>query len=756
MSPARLAESVRDSLGRFRLPRGAGVVLYIYWAFVVLQGFFRANPVDFVRVRSAFTPALAPDKFSRSNLQEVFYRIFSGHLAMLLWVPAVLGVGAVFLALVPSARKTARADRVLLGFGLGMAGGMLLLLGLGLAGLWFPILAWLALAGGIVSLWFGQSVLAGGPGSADPGIGADKIPRRRGGGLTRLLTVLFVVEALIALVLLATACTGPDRFYDAQVYHLAQPALFAMWHKITGLPNLMHAMFPQGMPMLYGWMWMTGGEPAIRAWRVWLGILVFAAVWRLGRSEEHPGAGIAAASLFATAPLFFLNATQTSVDVEVCLLILLACLAVRETARNACLGWLIAAGVLTGAAFSIKYTVVFWAPWLALLASRRKPGLAQLFHPAWGRLAVFSVAAFFMLAPWLVRNEAVVGNPFYPYLTQVFKGGRQWDPPRLKRFLEQQASYAVDKKADLPKLPWALVSGHNSENYVGPALVMLAPLVLVFRPAIPGAGVVGTLAGMSLLMWLGVTHIHRFLLATWALVWIILVWSVWEMGKTRPWFRNGILAALVVLNGVGLADILIFWRHNVDPVDMLAGRESPGEFLTRKTINQYEDAANAAGRLMPATGRVMMAGETRGLYWPRPFISHSAYDIQAFEEVIWASRDADEAAKHLKQRGITHLFFNDSETYRMKFRYAYPMLAFNARQMAVIGGLWRTRVREVFRKGYTALYSVSRRAVKGNGPPLPMSFDEQTMRRDFEGFTEISFSGGQVVVQKTITRPAGQ
>ena len=749
MSLVRIGDSARNLVRGFRIPRGAGVALFAYWAFVLLQGYFRANPVDFVRVRAAFTPVIDPERFSRGNLQEVLFRIVSGHLALALWLPAVLGLGAAILVLMAPSKKVARSERFLLSFGLGMAAGMLLLLGLGLSGLWFPAMAWLAVLGGFASLWISRSILARGTGQIS-GV-------QKEGWMPVVLTGLLVAEALFALILLAGACIGPDRFYDAQVYHLAQPALFIMWHKITGLPNLMHSMFPQGMPMLYGWMWMMGGEAAIRAWRVWLGILVFAAVWRLGRDREHPITGIAAASLFATAPLFFLNATQTSVDVEVCLLILLACLAVRECSRNSSMGWLFMAGILTGAAFSIKYTVVFWAPWLALLASRTKPGFGwHYFRPSWQRLAVFSLAVFLMLAPWLVRNVSVVGNPFYPYLTQAFKGGRQWDPPRLKRFLEQQASYAVDKVADLPKLPWQLVNGHNSENYVGPALVLLAPLLLVFRSGGPGAGVVGILAGMSLLMWLGVTHIHRFLLATWALAWILVAWSVWDMGKARPWFRNSILVLLVILNGVGMADILIFWRHNVDPVEMLAGRESPREFLVRKTINQYEDAADAGGRLMPANGRVMMAGETRGVYWPRPFYTHSAYDIQAFEEIIWSSRDANEAAKRLKQKGVTHLFFNDSETYRMKFRFAYPMMAFDARQMGVIRELWQTRVREVFRKGFTALYAVSWPAGKGTGTPLPMSFDGEAMRREFEGFTQISSTGGQVVVQKMIMRPPGQ
>ena len=123
----------------------------------------------------------------------------------------------------------------------------------------------------------------------------------------------------------------------------------------------------------------------------------------------------------------------------------------------------------------MKYTAVFWIPWLVWLSAG--------FHRR--RLAVFAGIGAIWMLPWLIRNVAVVGNPVYPYATAVFSEGRQWDPPRQQRFLEQSATYVVEKKTDLLLLPWLLSKGNDSETFVGPALLLFAPVVVChLRPVL--------------------------------------------------------------------------------------------------------------------------------------------------------------------------------------------------------------------------------------------------------------------------------
>ncbi len=327
MSGPGAAGRLREMVRKARSLRGPVILLFAYWAFFFLHRFYGDHPVDFARARKAFIPEFPPQDFAMANLREVAGRAAAGHGAVMAWGVAVFGVGIPLLGFLGLGRGAGRIDRCLFAFGSGLALGILGWLGLGLAGLWFPAVAWAAVAGGLAAAWAGRRVLAC-PGEPAPA------EERGGGWALRLLLAALGVEALFASLLVGAACVCPERFYDAMVYHLACPSLFGMQHRVTGLPNLMHSSFPLGMQMQYGWQMMLGGEPAARAWRPWLFVAVLALVWRMGVREGQGRAGFAAAALFAGTPLLFLNSSQTSVDVEACFMVLLACLAVRD--RRAC------------------------------------------------------------------------------------------------------------------------------------------------------------------------------------------------------------------------------------------------------------------------------------------------------------------------------------------------------------------------------------------------------------------------------------
>jgi hypothetical protein len=198
------------------------------------------------------------------------------------------------------------------------------------------------------------------------------------------------------------------------------------------------------------------------------------------------------------------------------------------------------------------------------------------------------------------------------------------------------------------------------------------------------------------------------------------------------------------------------WRKFFDPVELLAGREDTRTYLGRRMLNSYSETAIRSGAFLGKGDRVLMVGETRGLYWPVPFVNHSAYDRQFFEEAVFSSADAVVAAKRLRQGGVTHLFFNDAETSRLKFRFEYPILEFNDRQRGVIAGLWERWMDEAAVAGpYQRLFRLraSPRPFGDKAPGPPLSFDETGMRREFEGYSEITWSGGgQISVNKKMVK----
>lgn len=773
--------------------------------------------MNFKFLAGAWTPALPLSRFAWDHVLERLLSVARGHALVMLWGAAVLGGGTVLARLAWVPHHGDPTGGLVLRFGCGMAIAMLAWLGLGLTGLWYPLMGWLLVILGLMALYLMSAGRSPDHGAPQPwtatglpwllaGISAEVLlsvflvvavglaawwSSRESAGVaslvwgwafialggwiwwfargvlrsaqvglesraTRWIMAGLVAEAGVAVLLLVSVCSAPDRFYDAQVYHLATPALFAQYHKVIGLPNLLHASFPLGMQMLYGWQWLLGGDIVVRAWRPWLFGLVLWLIWRLGAREGRPQAGLVAACLFAVCPLLLLNAMHTSVDVEVCLLILLACWAAREAQGGIAettpgsvstrAAWNVRCAIFASAALAMKYTAVFWIPWLVWFSAG--------FHRR--RLAVFAGIGVIWMLPWLIRNVAVVGNPVYPYATAVFSQGRQWDPPRQQRFLEQSATYVVEKKTDLLLLPWLLSKGNDSETFVGPALLLFAPVVLFrLRPVLMPLRVYGLIAGASVVFWVTGTHILRFLLATWGLLGLLVAWVVWELGQSKPRIRQAGLALLFVVGFANLAAQVLMWRKVFDPVEVLAGRESRLGYLNRKMLNSYTEIVDSARSGLTRNDRVLLVGETRGLYWPVAFVNHSVYDRQMFEEVVRDSVDPEEAAKRFRQRGVTHLFFNDAETSRMKFRFNYPMLEFDGRERGVIDGLWDHWVeQQASHRNRTVLYRLldEPRAVPG-GPAQPLSLHAEVLRRTFEGYTEVTWEGDvQIRATKQVRR----
>jgi hypothetical protein len=756
--------------------------------------------VDWKSFGAAITPHLPVTSFAWGHVAERLARLGGGHGAVLAWVTGTAGLGLAFARMLGLATSPG-GERVVLSFGLGAAAAMLLWFGLGLAGLMYPALGWGLAAAGAAAAWGLRRDAAGwlepgGPGrwlwvaiSAVAALNAAAIPAAwvlakcaerpaLGAGLAggwvalcglgwvawasrslrrdaaeaagrtafweRAVLAVFAVEAAVALLVVAAVVETPERFYDAQVYHLAAPALFAMHHKVVGLPNLLHAAFPLGVQMLYGWMGLLGGEPAARAWRVWLVAGIAWTVFRLGVRAGRPSAGLVAAAVFAACPLLILNAVQTSVDVELTLILLLAALAAREAGGR--LPGIAVAAVLGGAAFAAKYTAVFFLPWLALLAAappgRWCPRPARVLPG----LAVFAAISLCWAVPWFLRNEAVVGNPVYPYATALFRAGRQWDPVRFERFREQAAAYVVAKPSELPRLPWRLTKGDTSENYIGAAFLLLLPVAIAHPPAAASVRALAGLAGLAVASWIGVTHIHRFVLPAWGLLALFVAAALWELLGAKRWYARVCLVLLAVTSATNLVADIVLSRMVFDPVELLAGRETAAGYLDRKMINSYAPAAFGSRPLLGPRSRVMMVGESRGLYWNVPFYNHSAYDVQMFEESVRDSSGGERMAVRLRQLGVTHLFVNDREASRLKFRFRYPMLRFTARQRAVLGDLWNRRIVTVLDAGLSwQMYRVLPTARAATGTIPPLVFDETALRNEFEGFATVSWQGNAVI-----------
>ncbi|MEK7766015.1 MAG: hypothetical protein AAB368_07230, partial [bacterium] len=505
---------------------------------------------------------------------------------------------------------------------------------------------------------------------------------------------------------------------------LACPERFVREHKVICLPHNTYAALPGGMYQLYGWQWLLGGESLVRAWRFWLYAAILAVLWRIGAALGDRDAGLAAAVLFGTMPLFAYHVMHVKDDAEAAFLALLAVLAIAETRRRRRRRGRSAppiAALLAGQAVAIKLTSVVCSPWLLLAAALPGPARGR-----GGRLLLAGAVAGACLAPWLARNTLEHANPIYPFATGVFRHGRQLNPV-FKIRMGQELSEPVRPAAGQPfGMILALFEKVSRES--GPAVAIALPFVLLW-PLPSGAGAIRFVTIASGASWVALTNYPRFGLVPWALV--ILIASLVMRRFVRGLHHAApAFGGLVVLVGaLNLGAVFPVWRGEFGGSDLLLGRLHPRSIVRQRVPRGPWTLLDRLGARLPRGATVLLAGDHRALYWPVRTVNQSFFDTHLLDRIVKESGDERRAAVRLRQLA-THVYLNDDEAARLKFTYRYPLLHFDNRDRALLRRLWSRWMDATGREGPAGLYAVrhSSRA-SGPGPRLPLCLDEPALER---------------------------
>jgi len=687
--------------------------LVLVWGALLLIAFTPFQGLGFAGIAEVAAAGWNSSPFHRAFLAETAGRLVFGHAGVFLWAGALAGFGLVLLGLFRAGTAGPRSERIALAAGIGFGAGSLGWLGAGLVGLWEKGLAWAAVAAG---LW----LLGRNRGTGRRARGGNPA---RAGGIPGWIVVGFQAMAAIMLAGFLGTSLIPETAADPLLYHLALPGVFAMEHRVVAVTQMFHGSLPMGAPMHYGWMLLTAGEPAVRAWRWWV---IVATVWiivRLCAREGRPGAGWVAAGVFLALPQTVWVGTAAFVDGEVCLLGLLACLAVRRmTERPRGPRWLTLAAVLGAAACGVKYQAVFLLPGLAVAGSWRA-------IPR--RAAVAACVVAVLLAPWWARNELVMGNPVYPFADRTFHAFRPMPPGNRALLARHTESRVLWGPREALLFPWKSAKGMNEETRLGPVFLVAVPWLVLAPPA--GAfATYAWIAGTAGVTWSLVTHVSRYLTAGWVLACVVIAAGLGVRGPLRA-----VRAVLLAVFGL---DVLVRALPGFASAGLpvLAGRASPREVWARSLPNSYAGIARKAEALPPGA-RILLVGDIRAAYWPRPALNHSPYDVQLAHEILAGSRTPAEAAKRFRQ-AAGWVYVNDRESGRLKYTRDFPMLEFDHRTERIAAGVWRGWMDEAARDGEGVIWRVRLRPRRtGPWPEVPLTFDDAALRRAYAGSTSLTY-----------------
>jgi 4-amino-4-deoxy-L-arabinose transferase-like glycosyltransferase len=271
---------------------------------------------------------------------------------------------------------------------------------------------------------------------------------------------------------------APEIMADGMGYHLGLPYEYV---RLGGFPRRItfYDMVPQGMEMLYTAAFAFGRHSAAKlvefAFFVATVPLFFRIGQRLGLGDM---AALLAAVFYFCAPVAGVTGASSYNDAAGVFFTLAAfylLLVWRDTGIQRYL-WL--AGVLAGFCFAVKVPGIMTV--MATLAFVLWVGIGRRNRLPHRDAAWVAAGALIIIAPWLLRNAILTGNPAAPLLNWLFPN------PYFHAATERQLAAILGSvgQARPWTIPWQLAFGDGFAGTFGPLLLLLPlGLLALRRPA---------------------------------------------------------------------------------------------------------------------------------------------------------------------------------------------------------------------------------------------------------------------------------
>ncbi len=583
-------------------------------------------------------------------------------------------------------------------FGLGICCLDLFWIGTGLAGLWFkPV--WTALGVPLLFLLAVEiiRVVRGGIKPSFPKAAA---------------FVLLLLAGFLYWLFSILENLAPETFYDSMVYHLAVPRYWLFHHGLADFPTNFFSNYPYGAEMYFinGLVW-QGTESAKMLHALSAGVCaLLAGGWAREMGGEKAGWLALGATL--TLPLLTVNSWSTEVEGFQSLAVVLFAYSLYRfaTEKGASSSWALATGLFAGLAFSIKYTSILAVGGALLVLTFQRFDILKRKKHWW----LAALGAFVLTGPWILKNLAYTGNPFFPYLMSHFPG-RHLLPGAYDRLLQEQHARVTTDGWSWLLLPWTLTQANpDSYNFCGPLALALAPTLFLFRLRHPALKFLAVLTPVLLVSGLAATHILRFVLP--AFVFFAILSGTVLGGGDRPGWGKGWAWWAGLCGLLCFAYLSAISSYYYSCAGLWTGRQTRAEYLMAPgKITPYYSTAQWINQNLPLDAGLLVVGDARGLYYDRPFLTNSVFDEQALSKAAKEEAAPEGIARRLKELGVDALVVNGLEGIRVSADYHHYDLT--PQEWKKLDGFFQNDTELVYQKGLQGVYRIHP-AAKGGHPEV--------------------------------------
>ncbi len=477
-------------------------------------------------------------------------------------------------------------------------------------------------------------------------------------------SALFLLFALLAgMILVLTPETGKD----ALIYHLAVPKLFLKHQGFYFIPGNIFANYPLFNEMLFLAGLFIQGEVLAKGMHfvallgILLGIRQFSGLPKI----ENPFPFLSSL-IFLTIPSVFITSHSAYNDLFITYYSMAAVLAFIHWFQQRSDRWLVVSGIFSGLAVASKYTALL-LPILGCLGILWASSFyREKLRQAGRSLFIFLTSMALLGAPFYIKNWLVTGNPFYPFLYQIF-GGRGWDPDQARLYETFVRNLGLGRDFwDYLLLPWNLSfqARLGSPRFDG----LLGPIFLLTLPFLIGVGrlekpvkIFCIYCAFTFLFWASSAQQIRYLIPIFPFLSLLTGIILAKYKKQQVLW---ILLSFLIIGSIFFNSTYII-RHfeAIKPIGVVIGTEDRDSFLSRR-LPSY-GMFNYINKNLPGNSKLFLIYMRNwGFLLDRDYYSDSMFESYTIQKILSESQSTGDINHALRSRGFTHLFYDQNYIYR--------------------------------------------------------------------------------------------
>src|SRR5262245_46200086 len=228
------------------------------------------------------------------------------------------------------------------------------------------------------------------------------LQKQEGSWTTHLIALFLMSYLFVFLAVTFVACHLPEFEFDPLIYHLTVPKLYLQHHRIVDIPEILEAVFPKNVGMLYLYGLALHSQITVKFLNFWMGLLLLLAIHCFAKRLWGRMAGLAAAALFVSTPIVFFELRAIYIDLPIALFCFLNFFALLRWMEDGGRKWLVLSAVFLGMAAGSKYNALFNVIAASALVAYHFVFVRKLpFLKAAANVAVYGLLSISSLVAWL-------------------------------------------------------------------------------------------------------------------------------------------------------------------------------------------------------------------------------------------------------------------------------------------------------------------------------------------------------------------